>query len=107
MSKKDERLKEGIREFSAKYLNEESNKSSLVTVTHVELYDRARRATIYITVLPEEKEEEALSFARRKRTELRGKILKELDIAHPPFLEIDIDRGEKNRQRIDELSSEK
>lgn len=106
MSKRDERLREGIRELAAVFLNETSNKSSLVTVTSVTLSEDGRKATIGITVLPEDKESEALSFARRRRTELRGKVMKELDIAHPPFIEIDIDRGEKNRQRLDELSQE-
>lgn len=104
MSKRDERMQEGIRELSAKFLNEVSNRSSLVTVTRVELVNNGHRAIIFITVLPEQKEGEALSFARRQRTDIRGKIMKELDIAHPPFIEIEIDRGEKNRQLIDELS---
>lgn len=106
MGKRDERLKEYIRDISARLLNEESNKTSLVTVTSVALADNGRKATIFITVLPEIKENEALSFAKRQRTELRRKIIKELNISHPPFIEIDIDRGEKNRQRIDELSNE-
>jgi len=104
MSARDERLKEGIRGLAATFLNQESNGSSLITVTKVELSPDGKRATVFITVLPEEKEPEALSFARRQRTELRGKVIKVLDVSHPPFLEVDIDRGEKNRQRIDELS---
>lgn len=107
MGKRDERLKEAIRELAASFLNRESNKASLVTVTGVNMTDNGKNVTILISVFPEDKEGEALSFARRKRTEIRGKILKELDISHPPFVEIDIDRGEKNRQRIDEISNEK
>ncbi len=105
MGKRDERLKEYIRDISARLLNEQSNKTSLVTVTNVALTENSRKAIIFITVLPEDKEKEALSFARRQRTELRRKIIKELNISHPPFIEIDIDKGEKNRQRIDELSN--
>lgn len=105
MGKRDERLKEYIRDISARLLNEQSNKTSLVTVTNIALTENGRKATIFITVLPEDKEKEALSFAKRQRTELRRKIIKELNISHPPFIEIDIDKGEKNRQRIDELSN--
>jgi ribosome-binding factor A len=104
MSKKEERLQERIRESAAEFLNKESNQSSLITVTRVELSSDGRRAFIFITVFPEEKEAEGLSFARRKRTELRERILKDLDIARPPFLEVLVDAGEKNRQRIDILS---
>lgn len=104
MGLRDERMKEAIRALAATFLNEESNGSSLITVTGVTLSPNGQNGTILITVLPDDKEAEALSFSRRKRSELRGMIMKKLDIAHPPFLEIDIDRGEKNRQRIDELS---
>jgi ribosome-binding factor A len=106
MSRQDDKLREAIHELVAKLFNEQSNKSSLITVTRVALTEKARKATVFITVLPEEKEMEALSFGRRLRTEIRGKILEELDIAHPPFIEVEIDFGEKNRVRIEELSRE-
>ncbi len=107
MSKKRTgKLREAIRELASKFFLVESNQSSLITITDVDLYDNDRQAEIAITVLPVEKEEEALSFARRLRTELRGKIMKELRVMHPPFIEIVIDRGEKNRQRIDEISQQ-
>ncbi len=104
MSKRDEKMKEAIRELAAEFVNHNSNKSSLITVTDVALSDNGRKATIFFTVLPEDKELEALSFFKRLRTEIRGKILKDLDLARPPFIEVEIDRGEKNRQRIDILS---
>jgi ribosome-binding factor A len=104
MSKYDDKLKAAIHELVANFLQRESNKSSLVTVTRVELTENAKKAIIFITVLPDEKQAEALSFARRQRTEIREKLMTDLKLGHPPFIEVEIDKGEKNRQRLDELS---
>jgi ribosome-binding factor A len=65
-----------------------------------------KRATIFITVMPESKEKEALEFAKRKRAELRDFLKKNIEIKIIPFIDIEIDRGEKNRQKIDELLRE-
>lgn len=56
-----------------------------------------------MTVLPEDKEQAALDFARRMRTEMRRYVMKRLPVKVIPFFEIEIDYGEKNRQHIDEL----
>jgi ribosome-binding factor A len=62
-----------------------------------------KRATIFITVLPDEKEAGALEFVKRKRKDLREHLKKNIKIKIIPFVDIQIDRGEKNRQKIDEL----
>jgi len=62
-----------------------------------------KRATIFITVLPENKEHDALDFAKRKRADLRDFLKKNMQTKIIPFIDIEIDRGEKNRQKIDEL----
>jgi ribosome-binding factor A len=62
-----------------------------------------KRATIYITVLPIDKEKTALEFAKRKRADLRQFLKKNMPIKIIPFIDIAIDMGEKNRQKIDEL----
>lgn len=104
MNFKDIKLQELIRQLAAEFLQLESNKSSLVTVTRVELGQKLNKATILITVLPEEKEKEAVDFARRKRTEFRKYVTEHAKIGHVPFFDFDLDLGEKNRQRIEEIS---
>ena len=59
-----------IKELSAVFLERESNRPSLLTVTSASISPDLKNATILITVLPEEKENEALEFAKRKRREL-------------------------------------
>ena len=102
MSKRNEQVSEVIRQVAAEFLERESNRSSLVTVTRVEVTDKRDRAMIFITVLPDSEEEPALEFTKRKRGVFR-KYLAKRKLFPLPFVDFMIDRGEKNRQRIDEL----
>ena len=101
---RDQKLKELIRSTAAEFLQRESNHTSLITVTDVSLSDRGRRATIFFTVLPEDKEEGALGLAKRKRTEYREFFSEKARVRALPFFDFEIDKGEKNRQHIDEIS---
>jgi hypothetical protein len=56
-----------------------------------------------LSVYPESAEEPALAFAQRNRTELSDFFKKRVK-ALPPHIEFFIDKGEKNRQRLDQLS---
>ena len=103
MEDRTERVASFIKELSAEFLSREDNRTSLITVTSASCSPDLRRATIFISVLPEEKENEALAFARRKRGELRDILKENMNTKNIPFLEIELDRGEKNRQKIDEL----
>jgi len=96
-----------IRELSAQYLNRENNHTSLITVTNCNVSPDLKKGTIFITVLPESKEHDALEFAKRKRPELRDFLKKNMSTKVIPFIDIMIDAGEKNRQKIDELLREK
>jgi 3-deoxy-D-arabino-heptulosonate 7-phosphate (DAHP) synthase len=69
MSLKDQKIEELLKHLAAEFLQRESNRQSLVTVTGIELYDKRTKANILITVFPEAKQEAALDFARRKRSE--------------------------------------
>lgn len=101
---RDEKLKELIREAAAEFLQRESNYTSLITVTSVSVSDRGRRATIFITVLPDSKEEGALGLAKRKRNDFREFFKTKARVRALPFFDFAIDKGEKNRQQIDEIS---
>ncbi len=98
------RISDMIKELAMKYLQRESNRTSLITVTNVNLFDRDSRAIIMITVLPEDKEKLVLEFVKRHRPELREFIKKNARLRVIPFLDFEIDFGERNRQRIDELT---
>lgn len=101
-----EKLAEAVRELAAEFLARENGGQSLVTVTRVDITERERRAIVYITVLPREKEGSAVDFANRRAPELRTFFKQRSRMRMLPFVEFRIDEGEKNRQRMDELSNE-
>ncbi len=107
MAERKEKMANFIKEQTASFLARENNNTSLITVTGSDISPDFKRATIYITVLPESKENEALSFTKRKRAELREFLKKNMATKVIPFIDIAIDLGEKNRQKIDELLREK
>jgi ribosome-binding factor A len=90
--------------LAAEFLQHEANRSSLITVTGIRHTDRFTKATILLSVFPEDKQEEALDFAKRKRTEFKEFIKNHAKMRAIPFVDFEIDLGEKNRQRIEELS---
>ncbi len=103
---KQEKIQSQIAQIAALFIERESNKTALITVTKVELIDRGRGANIYISVLPESGEESALNFLKRKRNDLRTAIKKGINMQNIPFVDVQIDKGEKARQTIDALLKE-
>ena len=103
---KDEKIKEVLREVVSEFLARESNRTSLITVTNVELFSRGSRAKILITVMPEDQEAAAIDFITRRLSDIREYVGEHVRMMRVPFLEVGIDIGEKNRQRIDEIEQE-
>ena len=101
---RNERVREALREVAAEFLVREAGPQSLVTVTRAELSEDGKRGTIYLSVLPETAEQAAVDFANRNRSEFSSFFKTRITGALPPHVEFAVDRGEKNRQRLDELS---
>lgn len=106
MSGNDERYTGILRELVATYLEQESNRTSMVTVTRTELSHDKRTVTFLVSVFPEAMEEVALAFLNRKRSECRDYIKKHARLKRIPFIQFAIDEGEKKRRRVDELLAE-
>jgi ribosome-binding factor A len=100
---RNEKIKNNIKELAAVFIEREAGPTSLITVTRVLLSPDNKRATIMISVMPVEKENAAYGFIKRNLGELRKHVAKSLKINPIPFLEVEIDEGEKHRQKIDEL----
>lgn len=105
-SEKQNKVEGQIAQLAASFIERESNKTALITVTRVEVTDRGRSATIFISVLPERGEESAINFLKRKRQDLRTVIKKGVNTINIPFIDVEIDKGEKARQNIDALLRE-
>ena len=100
---KDEKFESLIHKYAAEYFCYESNKDSLITITKVEVLNKGKRAIIFFTTLPIEKEGEALEFMRRRKNDFRKFVMGKKSFGFTPSMSFEIDFGEHNRQRIDEL----
>ncbi len=100
---RNEKIKNRIRELSATYIEHEAGNTSMITVTQVILSSDNKKAKIMVSIFPRNKEVAAYGFIKRNLKDLRKYIGENLKINPLPFLEVEIDEGEKNRQRIDEL----
>ena len=101
---KDGRLRDLIIAKAGEFIARESNGLSLITVTHVGISDNGKLAMIYFTVLPIEKEKAAYDFLKRSRGDFRTFFMEKSRMHRIPFFDFEIDGGEKNRQKIDEIS---
>lgn len=97
------RLSEELKQHAANFLEHESNRQSLITVTNVSLSPDLKRVTIFLSVYPEAQEETALSFARRNQPAFRDYLKQHARLKFIPRISFELDQGEKNRQRIEEL----
>jgi len=77
-----------------------------MTVIRAEIFDKGRRAIIFFTAIPREKESEALEFAQRRERDFRKFVMLKKSFGFVPRIKFCIDEGEHNRQRIDELLNE-
>ena len=100
---RNEKIQNQIKELAALYIEREAGPAAHITVARVLGTADNRNAKIMITVLPKEKEQAAYGFIKRNLGDLRKHITKQLKINPIPFLDVAIDEGEKNRQKIDEL----
>ena len=103
MAQRNEKVANQIKELAAQFLGRENNRTSLLTVTDCTTSPDLKKATIFITVFPATKEEVVLNFIKRNLGDLREFLKKNMPIKIIPFLDVAIDQGEKNRQKIDEL----
>jgi ribosome-binding factor A len=103
---KDQKLSSQITRYAAEYFEQESSSDPLITITKTDILDKGRRAVVFFTAYPQDKEEEALDFAKRRRSDFRKFVTAKKNLGFTPKFDFAIDFGEHNRQRIDELLSQ-
>lgn len=100
---RDQRIQIEIARAAGEWIARESNRTSLVTVTRVQLSEDGAHATIMISVLPENQENAAHSFLKRNLGEIRNHLGDTAKIGRLPTLHVEIDRGEKNRAAVEAI----
>ncbi len=106
-SRRQIQISETIAHLAGEFFSHEASRESLITVTHADVSPDLANATIFLSVLPASAEEKALAFAKRERSALREYVKGKVVFNPIPTLEVEIDYGEKNRQRIDDLTRNK
>lgn len=101
---KREKIGEIIHRLAAEFIHEISSLASLITITRVELSLTGKEAKIFFTTIPEKQEETAEKFLVRKIPDFRRYVRDHSSIGIIPHFTFKIDYGERNRQRLDELS---
>lgn len=99
-----EKITEVIAHTAAEWIEKEGGPQSMITVTKVEMSSDFQKATIFVTVFPDEKEEKAMEFLNRNLHEFRDYVKEKTRLARVPWFSFSRDGGEKSRQRIDEIS---
>ncbi len=103
---RQEKMNEELAHRAGEFIQSIASPQSLITVTRADVSPDFKNATIFISVLPDSAERAAIGFINRNLHEFRDFLKKKLSIHSIPFCTFVIDMGEKNRQRIDELSRE-
>ena len=67
---------------------------------------RGDRYSVFISVLPDDKTRPALAFLERHREAFSDYLKEHARLRPLPRIDFLLDDGEKNRQRLDELSKE-
>lgn len=107
MSDRHDRVGALLCELAATFIQHEANTDPLITVTRADISPDYRRATIYFTTLPDNREADALAFLKRSGSNLRTFIKqKKANLKQIPFFDFAIDYGERHRQHIDVVARE-
>ena len=75
-----------LRDAVATFLAREAGPQSLITVTRAQFSSDFSHATVYLSVLPREKEVAALGLATRTRDELKDYLKKHTKLPRSPFI---------------------
>ena len=101
---REAKMTEIIQQCAADFILRQASNQSLITVTRTELSSDQKTAIIYLSVIPTTEEQKALAFAKRERSAFRDYIKAKSAMQHIPTMDFQLDFGEKNRQRIDDLT---
>ncbi len=103
---RQEKVESLLARYVGEFLSHEAGPMSLITVTRVTYNPKTKKAIVFLSVLPDSQEKTALAFAKRKSSDLREWIKEKVNMGSLPVFEFLIDIGEKNRQRVEDISAQ-
>lgn len=106
MSLHADRAAHVIGRAAAEFIERNAGKDSLITVTRTVPSSRGDHFTVFVSVLPDDKIRPALSFLDRQREDFSDYLRRHARLRPMPRIDFALDEGEKNRQRLDQLSGD-
>ncbi|HRH55454.1 MAG TPA: ribosome-binding factor A [Candidatus Paceibacterota bacterium] len=104
MSARDERAISILLEAAGRYISREAGRGTLITPTRATLSSDRKNATIYVSVFPEGQDAKAIEFLMRHKDLFRNDLKKTTRFSRLPFIRFEIDRGEKARQHLEDVT---
>ena len=98
-----ERINKEMKKLFASFIEIETNKESLITVTRCIIAGDRRNIDVMVSVYPTKHEEKVIKFLDRRKWDARDYMKKRIQTRVIPHVHFKIDEGEKNRQKIDQL----
>lgn len=74
------KIESALEHAAAEFINRESNRRSLITVTRVTMDDKGLRAQIFVSVFPDTQAAAALDFLSRMEDDFRNYVRKHIKI---------------------------
>jgi ribosome-binding factor A len=103
---RSERALSNLIHLAGAYIAMEAGRTTLITPTRVDISPDRKNAIIFVSVFPDSESNNAINFLARHRDTFRQYLKQHGRFAILPFIKWELDYGEKNRQRLDELSKE-
>ncbi len=104
MSARDDRAVSILLENVGRYIAREAGRETLITPTRATFSRDRKNATIYVSVFPEGQDGKALEFLMRHKDLFRNELKKTTRFTRLPFIRFELDRGERARQHLDEVT---
>jgi len=105
-AERDQRAVSILLEAAGHYIAREAGRDTLITPTRAMFSKDGKTATIYISVFPEGQDGHAINFLMRHKDLFRNELKKKTRFARLPYIRFEIDKGEKARQHLDDISRE-
>ncbi len=106
MSARDERAISILLENAGRYISREAGRDTLITPTRANFSKDRQNATIYVSVFPDGQDDHAINFLMRHKDLFRNELKKTTRFVRLPYIRFEIDRGEKSRQHLDDISKD-
>jgi ribosome-binding factor A len=86
MGKKEDRLASALHTVAAEFINRESNRKSLITVTHVDWPEGEKQARVFVSVFPQKDTHAAMDFLKRQHDHFMSYLKKSVKLHMLPYV---------------------